>query len=166
MTEFRAAVVALLLLVEAFCGPDRARAQSLIATPGTSGDQLLFFYDATAGRTPFLVVSNLAPAEVTLEIAWYSQNLSQRLATQTQTLAIGGNVILDPSQVQGVNGNAGLTVVTPVVSATDARPVVRSSAPSRTATLRAASASGRSVSTSDTDWSMRAVTMSRAGSSP
>jgi hypothetical protein len=103
---------------------DHARAQLLIATPGTSGDQLLFFYDATAGHAPFLVVSNLAPAAVTLEVAWYSQNLNQRLATQFLPLAIGANVILDPSLVQGVTGNAGITVVTPVMSATDARPVV------------------------------------------
>jgi hypothetical protein len=93
MIQFRAAVLTFCLLVGAFLDTGHARAQSLIATPGASGDQLLFFYDATAGRTPFLVVSNLAPAEVTLEIAWYAQNLSQRLATQTQTLTIGGNVI-------------------------------------------------------------------------
>lgn len=124
MTQLRAAAVTSFLLVGAFLDGGHASAQSLIATPGTSGDQLLFFYDATAGRTPFLVVSNLAPSALTLEIAWYAQSLNQRLATQMQTLPIGGNVILDPSQVQGVNGNAGLTVVTPVVSATDARPVV------------------------------------------
>lgn len=124
MTQFRA-MVALLLVVGSCLGSDRARAQSLIATPGTSGDQLLFFYDATAGRTPFLVVSNLSPTELTLEIAWYAQDLSRRLATQRQTVSSGGNVVLDPSQVEGVNGNAGLTVVTPLVeSATDRRPVV------------------------------------------
>jgi hypothetical protein len=124
MIQFRAAVVMSLLLVGACLDVDRARAQSLIAAPGTSGDQLLFFYDATAGRVPFRVVSNLAPVELTLEIAWYTQNLSLRLATQMQTLAPGANVILDPSQVSGVGGNAGLTVVTPVMSTTDPRPVV------------------------------------------
>ncbi len=124
MTRARATVLALLVLVGTGLDVGRARAQSLIATPGTSGDQLLFFYDATAGHAPFLVVANLSPAALTLEVAWYSQSLSQRLATQFQTLPSGGNVILDPSQVQGVTGNAGLTVVTPVLSAADARPVV------------------------------------------
>jgi hypothetical protein len=124
MSRLPATVAALLILVAACLEDGEARAQSRIATPGTSGDQLLFFYDATAGRAPFLVVSNVSPSALTLEVAWYSQDLGQRLATQFQTLAIGANVILDPSQVQGVNGNAGITVVTPVLSATDARPVV------------------------------------------
>ena len=109
MSQFRAAVAALLVLFGTCLGAGLARAQSVIATPGTSGDQLLFFYDATAGRTPFLVVSNLSPATLTLDIAWYSQDLGRRLATQRQTLAAGGNVVLDPSQVEGVNGNAGIT---------------------------------------------------------
>jgi hypothetical protein len=103
-----------------------ARAQSLIAAPGTSGDQLLFFYDATSGRTLFLVVANVSQSDLTLEIDWYSQDLTSRLATQTQALAAGANVVLDANQVPGVTGNAGLTVVTPVVSATDARPIVPS----------------------------------------
>jgi hypothetical protein len=126
MTQFRLAVVASLLLVGACFAPDHARSQSVIAAPGTSGDQLLFFYDATAGRTPFLVVSNLSPSELTLEIAWYAQDLSQRVATQRQTLSSGGNVVLDPSQIQGVAGNAGITVVTPLVESgtEDQRPVV------------------------------------------
>ncbi len=114
----------MLLLAEIFLGAGRARAQPVIATPGTSGDQLLFFYDATAGHASFLVVSNVSPGALTLEVAWYAQDLSHRLATQFQTLAIGANVILDPSQVPGVGGSAGITVVTPVLSANDARPVV------------------------------------------
>ena len=124
MIQFRAAVTMLLLLLAACLGAGDARAQSTIAAPGTSGDQLLFFYDATGGRTTFLVVSNLSPASVTLDIAWYAQDLTGRVATQRQTLAAGANVILDPSQVQGVSGNAGITVVTPVVPGSDGRPVV------------------------------------------
>lgn len=124
MPRFRATVAALSVLVASCLHASETLAQSLIATPGTSGDQLLFFYDATAGHAPFLVVSNVSPAALTIEIAWYSQGLTQRLATQVQTLAIGANVILDPSQVQGVSGNAGITVVTPIMSASDARPVV------------------------------------------
>jgi hypothetical protein len=114
----------LVLLVGACLGAGEGRAQSRVATPGTTGDQLLFFYDATAGRSPFLVVSNLSPAALTLEVAWYPQDLGRRLATQRQTLAIGGNVILDPSQVEGVSGNAGITVVTPIVEGSEGRPVV------------------------------------------
>lgn len=128
MIRLKAAVLAALLMMSTVVA-DRADAQRLIATPGTSGDQLLFFYDATAGRVPFLVVSSFSNTAVTLEIAWYSQDLTQRLATQFQVLVPGANVILDPSQVQGVNGNAGLTVVTPVVSAADARPVVPTGLP-------------------------------------
>lgn len=124
MIQFRAAVATLVLLAGAGLGAGDARAQQVIASPGTSGDQLLFFYDATAGRSPFLVVSNLSPAALTLEVAWYPQDLGRRLATQRQTLAVGGNVILDPSQVEGVSGNAGITVVTPIADETEGRPVV------------------------------------------
>ena len=124
MHRLRATIAALLVLVGTCLADGQARAQSLFAAPGTSGDQLLFFYDATAGRTPFLVVSNLSPSALTLEVAWYPQDLGRRLVTQRQTLAAGGNVILDPSQVQGVSGNAGITVVTPILEGTEGRPVV------------------------------------------
>lgn len=117
-------MVTALWLIAANLAAGEAAAQSLVAEPGTSGDQLLFFYDATAGRVPFLVVANVSPAPLTLEIAWYAQDLGQRLVTQLQTLAIGANVVLDASQVEGLAGHAGLAVVTPVVSTTDARPVV------------------------------------------
>ena len=44
------------------------------------------------------------------------------------TLPGGGNVVIDPtsSSIAGgaVNGNAGLAVVTPITSATDAHPIV------------------------------------------
>ncbi|MBM4246126.1 MAG: hypothetical protein FJ148_20400 [Deltaproteobacteria bacterium] len=124
MNQFRSVVAALFLLVAVCPEAHHAHAQATIATPGTSGDQLLFFYDATAGRTPFLVVSNLSPSALTLEIAWYPQDVGRRLATQRQTLAAGGNVVLDPSQVQGVSGNAGITVVTPIAAGSEAQPVV------------------------------------------
>lgn len=124
MHRLHATIAALLVLMGICLAGVDARAQSKIAAPGTSGDQLLFFYDATSGRTPFLVVSNLSPSPLTLDIAWYPQDLGRRLATQRQTLAAGANVVLDPSQVQGVNGNAGITVVTPIVEGTEGRPVV------------------------------------------
>ena len=95
-------MVTALWLIAANLAAGEAAAQSLVAEPGTSGDQLLFFYDATAGRVPFLVVANVSPAPLTLEIAWYAQDLGQRLVTQLQTLAIGANVVLDASQVEGL----------------------------------------------------------------
>lgn len=101
-----------------------AWSQSRIATPGTSGDQLLFVYDATEGRVPFLVVSNLASEALTVEVAWYAQGAGTRLATQILTVLGGGNSIFDPSQVVGVEGNAGITVVTPIRSEDDSTPVV------------------------------------------
>jgi hypothetical protein len=124
MAWFRTMVAVWSLIVAGHLACGEARAQSLIAEPGTSGDQLLFFFDATPGRTAFLVVSNTSTDGLTLEIAWYSQDLSRRLATQIQGLASGANVVLDPGQVPGVAGNAGLTVVTPVVSSGDTRPIV------------------------------------------
>jgi hypothetical protein len=99
-----------------------ARAQVEITTPITSGDQLIFFYDATAGHVPFLVVSNISPSDVTLDVGWYSQDLTQRIATQTLPVPVGGNVVLDGSMVVGVSGHAGLTVVTPVDNS--GRPIV------------------------------------------
>lgn len=124
MTRFRTLLATLLLLGGVLLGPVGAQAQTTIAAPGTTGDQLLFFYDATAGRTAFLVVSNLSPETATLEIAWYAQDLSRRVATQRQTLAGGANVVLDPSQVAGVSGNVGITVVTPIVPGSDGQPMV------------------------------------------
>lgn len=124
MVWLRTIAAAAALLVAGHLAGGEARAQLLIAEPGTSGDQLMFFYDATPGRTAFLVVSNTSPDTLTLQIDWYSQDLSQRLASGFQVLTAGANVVLDPGQVQNVPGNAGLTVVTPIVSGTDTRPVV------------------------------------------
>lgn len=126
MARFQTTMAALLVLAATHLAGGEARAQSLIAAPGTSGDQLLFFYDATPGHTLFLVVANVSPSELTLEVDWYAQDLTSRRAIQFQQLAAGANVILDASQVQGVPGNAGLVVVTPVLSSADARPIVPS----------------------------------------
>lgn len=116
--------LACLLAVLALLAPARARSQHEIATPGTSGDQLLFVYDATEQRVPFLVVSNLADAAVRIEVAWYAQALDRRHATQLMLLPGGGNAIFDPSRVDGVSGNAGLAVVTTVRRTGDPMPVV------------------------------------------
>lgn len=112
------AVVALIVFATPVC------AQTEIPTPATSGDQLLFVYDARASRVPFLVVSNFAATDLTVEIAWYAQTLDRRLATEYRTLTPLGNTVIDPSGLDGVNGNAGITVVTPVRSADDPTPVV------------------------------------------
>lgn len=124
MRRTRRSLILLAAAVFALLAPAPAPAQQLLGTPGTSGDQLIFFYDATASRTPFLVVSNLAPGALTLEIAWYSQDLSRRLATQFEVIESAGNRIFDPSALPAVKGNAGLAVVTPVRGTGDAIPIV------------------------------------------
>jgi hypothetical protein len=105
-----------------------ARAQTTIDVPRTSGDQLVFFYDARAGRVPFLAVANPAATSVVIEVAFYPATLASRLGTAVFTLPGGGNVVIDPTQssVAGgaANGNAGLAVVTPIASETDAQPIV------------------------------------------
>jgi hypothetical protein len=121
MKLLRFVAIALWFVLAAASAPP-ARAQTEIQTPITSGDQLIFFYDATAGHVPFLVVSNISSSTLTIDIGWYSQDLSQRIATQTMLVAAGGNVVLDGSQVDGVSGHAGLAVVTPVDDS--GRPVV------------------------------------------
>lgn len=117
-----------LLAALTLLGPSPAPAQTVIPTPATRGDQLLFVYDATAGRVPFLVVSNLAAEPITVQLAWYAQGADRRLAVQTQVLPAGSNGIFDPSQVEGVEGSAGLAVVTPVAGTSDPTPVVPPSA--------------------------------------
>jgi hypothetical protein len=121
MKPLRLVAIAFSFVLAAASAPP-ARAQSEIATPITSGDQLIFFYDATEGHVPFLVVSNISPLDETIDVGWYSQDLTQRIATQTLLLKVGANVVLDGSTVVGVSGHAGLTVVTPVDDS--GRPIV------------------------------------------
>lgn len=108
-----------------------ARAQQfpgLPTAPGTSGDQLLFFYDVRAERTTFLSVGNTDPAAgVTLEIVFYSQEFDSRIAETVIVVPGGGSVIIDPTNqtlFPGVSGNAGLAVVTPIVSEANHTPIV------------------------------------------
>jgi hypothetical protein len=63
MVRLRTKVAALLVLAAACLAGGEARAQLLIAAPGTSGDQLLFFYDATAGPDGTVFTDFLAGAE-------------------------------------------------------------------------------------------------------
>ena len=115
--------------VAVFAGaPHDACAQSTIAVPGTSGDQLIYFYDARTDRVPFLTIANPSGTPVVIELAFYPQGLGSRLGEQVYTLPGGGNVVVDPTQASVANGvaagNAGLAVVTPIASATDSHPVV------------------------------------------
>jgi hypothetical protein len=125
-----AATLAAVAAVAVVGGPmaHEAHAQTTIAVPGTSGDQLIFFYDARTGRVPFLSVANPGGTPVVIEVAFYPQDLQSRLGEAVFTLAGGGNVVIDPTQssVAGgvASGNAGLAVVTPIASATDSHAIV------------------------------------------
>lgn len=106
----------------------QAGAQATVTVPGVSGDQLIYFYDARTDRVPFLTVANPAATPVVIEVAFYPANLSSRLGEAVFTLPGGGNVVIDPtsSSVAGgaANGNAGLAVVTPITSTSDAQAIV------------------------------------------
>lgn len=106
----------------------QAMAQATITVPGTSGDQLIYFYDARTDRVPFLTISNPAATPVVVEVAFYPANLASRLGEQVYTLPGGGNIVVDPtsSSVAGgaASGNAGLAIVTPIASTSDTQAVV------------------------------------------
>lgn len=97
-----------------------------IGVPDVSGDQLLYVYDARASRVPFLTVANPSDETVFIDVAFYSQDLSSRLGGGVIELVSAANRVIDPTSDFGgsANGNAGLAVLTPVVSASDATPVV------------------------------------------
>jgi hypothetical protein len=90
------------------------------------GDQLIFFYDAREGRVPFLNVSNPSTQPVAIDFAFYPENLAARIGTVRLELPGLGHEIVDPTTIAGgaVTGQAGLAVVTPIVSTSDPRPVV------------------------------------------
>jgi hypothetical protein len=103
----------------------QATFQGLPHVPGTVGDQLVYFFDARTNRTTFLTVGNTATTNsVLLEFVYYSESLDNRLAEQVISVPGGGAIVVDPTSVTGVPGNAGLIVVTPIVSETDHTPVV------------------------------------------
>jgi hypothetical protein len=105
--------------------PASAAAQT-IGVPDVSGDQLLFVYDARTSRVPFLTVANPSDETVFVDVAFYPQDLSARLGGGVIELASAANRVIDPTSDFGgvANGNAGLAVLTPVVSAADATPIV------------------------------------------
>jgi hypothetical protein len=101
-------------------------AAQTIGVPDVSGDQLLYVYDARTSRVPFLTVANPSDDPIFVDVAFYPQNLSSRLGGGVIELGAAANRVIDPTSDFGgvANGNAGLAVLTPVLSATDATPVV------------------------------------------
>ncbi len=103
-------------------------AQTTIGTPATSGDQLLFFYDARTDRVPFLTVSNPSNAAVEIEVTFFPTSLAAALGSQSYALPAAGNVVIDPTSndVAGgaARGNAGIAMVTPVIGGGSRRAVV------------------------------------------
>lgn len=97
--------------------------RNLTPEANTSGDQLVFFYDARPNRTTFLTVGNTTGAGVVLEVAFFSQTL-QRVAEQVFVLPTGGAKVIDPTAISGVPTTAGLAFVTPIMSEVNHTPVV------------------------------------------
>ncbi len=97
-----------------------------IGTPGVSGDQLLFIYDAREDRVSFLNVANPSSETIFVDVALYSQDLTEELAGQTISLGPASNTVIDPTSFGGggANGAAGLATVTPVLGAENLTPVV------------------------------------------
>lgn len=103
-----------------------AASSQTIGTPGVSGDQLVYIYDARDGRVTFLNVANPSSDTIFIDVALYSQDLTQELASDTLSLGPAANTVIDPTSFGGggADGAAGLAVVTPVESAENLTPVV------------------------------------------
>jgi len=116
----------LLVLAILFFVAAPAQAQTTVEVPSATGDQLVFFYDARTDRVPFLTVGNPGAAAVTVQIAFYPQNLGSRLGASVRSIAGLGNLVINPTEEAGgvANGQSGLAVVTPIVSDADTRPIV------------------------------------------
>ncbi|MEB2283159.1 MAG: hypothetical protein OZ922_00615 [Myxococcales bacterium] len=63
--------------------------------PDSSGDQLVFYYDARDGFTTFLTVRNRSIATKVVQVSFYGPEFANPPFTQTITLAGGGLHILD-----------------------------------------------------------------------
>lgn len=103
-----------------------APAQTTLGAGASTGDQLLFFYDARTNRVPFLTIGNPGAEAIQVEVAFYPQDLSARLGESILEVPGRGNVVVSPTEEAGgvANGQAGLAVVTPVANAADRRPIV------------------------------------------
>ncbi|HYC22895.1 MAG TPA: hypothetical protein VEI94_09330 [Candidatus Bathyarchaeia archaeon] len=134
----RTAAAAIVLASMMLCAsrPTAALAQSTISTPLASGDQLIFFYDARTGRTPFLSFSNPASSGINVDVAFYDAGLDSRISELSCSLGAASNLLIDPTAstppaactvVTGAgaaNGNAGLAVITPVSGSGSTQAVV------------------------------------------
>lgn len=102
-----------------------ASTASALRVPDTSGDQLIYVYDARTNRVPFLTIANASDQTVILQVTFYNQSLAS-LGGGVIELGSAANQVLDPTQAFGgiANGQAGLAVFTPVVSAENPIPVV------------------------------------------
>jgi hypothetical protein len=131
-----AAAVVLAAMVGGISHPGSADAQTTITTPLASGDQLIFFYDARTGRTPFLSFSNPASSGINVDVAFYNAGLDTRIAELSCSLGAASNLLIDPtastppaactvvSGAGAANGNAGLAVITPVAGPGSTQAVV------------------------------------------
>ena len=95
--------------------PTAATAVLRIDVPDVRGDQLIFYYDARDGRASFLTVNNPAQSgSVVVEVAFYSTDLASVVGSDQIEIPAAGTTIIDPSSLDGVAGNRGLAVVTPI----------------------------------------------------
>lgn len=102
-----------------------ATAALALRVPDTSGDQLIFVYDARTDRVPFLNVANASNGTLFIQVAFYDAALAP-LGGGVLELASAANQVIDPTQAFGgvANGEAGLAIFTPVASAEDLTPIV------------------------------------------
>ena len=105
--------------------PPNASAQT-IRTPQPEGDQIIEFYDARASRVPFKGITNPSGEEVFIQIVYYNIDLTVELAEEWISIPSSGNVVIDPTLVNGgvLNGTAGVYVATPVQGLNDRTPIV------------------------------------------
>lgn len=113
--------VRIVTLLLSFLLASPAGAQLAKTAPSTQGDQLLFFYDATTSRVPFLIVTNQGDPLV-LQVSWYGRDLSLLLSEVRSVER--ETVIFDPSSRPAVSGHLGLATVTPVRGPEDPTPIV------------------------------------------
>jgi hypothetical protein len=89
------------LLAAVLCGigatPAAVHAQLTITTPDVVGDQLIFFYDARSGRTPFLSFSNPASSGINVDVAFYDAGLDTRISELSCSLDAASNLLIDPT---------------------------------------------------------------------
>ena len=79
----------------------------------TTGDQLIFFYDARSPRVPFYNITNPCDEGVSISAVFHHEG--GWVAGETRIhLSAGGKSPLDPTSIDGVTGSAGIVSITPV----------------------------------------------------